>query len=73
MQIFLALIVKAWLYTGYAAPRVVDDHNVQWDFLIVLSDPLDRFISEYVYNRFKKSDWVKVNMDVEEYFDHSCR
>jgi len=51
----------------YAAPKVVDAFYAQWDFLTVLRDPVDRFISEYVYNRFKKSDWVKVNMDVEEY------
>ncbi|MFQ3189355.1 MAG: hypothetical protein ACI936_000479 [Paraglaciecola sp.] len=51
----------------YAAPRVVDAYHDQWDFLTVLRDPVDRFISEYVYNRFKKSDWVKVELVIDDY------
>lgn len=53
----------------YAAPLVVDAFYERWNFLTVLRDPVDRFISEYVYNRFKQSDWVKVELAIDDYLD----
>ncbi|MDP5130103.1 MAG: sulfotransferase family 2 domain-containing protein [Paraglaciecola sp.] len=53
----------------YAAPLVVDAFYEQWNFLTVLRDPVDRFISEYVYNRFKKSDWLKVELAIDDYLE----
>lgn len=51
----------------HANPKVVAEYCDRWKFVTVLRDPIDRFISEYVYNRFKKSQWAKIDVDIEEY------
>ena len=53
----------------HANPKVVAEYCDRWKFVTVLRDPIDRFISEYVYNRFKKSDWVKIDSDIEQYLE----
>tara|TARA_R110001606_G_scaffold165766_1_gene310263 strand:+ start:1249 stop:2037 length:789 start_codon:yes stop_codon:yes gene_type:complete len=56
----------------YANPIVVEEYNDRWKFVTVLRDPVDRFISEYVYNRFKESKWASVNVGIEEYLQSSA-
>ncbi|MBT82621.1 MAG: hypothetical protein CL587_19795 [Alteromonadaceae bacterium] len=55
--------------TGHcvARPEVVSNFYKDWHFLTILRKPADRFISEYVYNRFKESEWQKNETDIEEY------
>lgn len=58
------------LYTNghcIARPSVVSKYYKDWHFLTILRDPIDRYISEYVYNRFKQSEWLKNDTDIEEY------
>ena len=57
--------------TGHcvARPEVVSNFYKDWHFLTILRKPVDRFISEYVYNRFKESEWQKNETDIEEYLN----
>ncbi len=50
-----------------ANPRVVSKYCKDWHFITILRDPVQRFISEFVYNRFKTSDWQKHEDDLEAY------
>lgn len=50
-----------------ARPAVVSKYCDKWHFVTVLRDPVDRFISEYVYNRYKASDWQKNEDDIHTY------
>ncbi|MBT0587613.1 sulfotransferase family 2 domain-containing protein [Alteromonas oceanisediminis] len=52
----------------YAAPQVVADF-ADWDFVTVLRNPVDRFISEYIYNTYKTSDWHTNTSNFEAYLD----
>ncbi|MBU3020866.1 sulfotransferase family 2 domain-containing protein [Aestuariibacter sp. A3R04] len=55
--------------TGHcvARPEVVSEFYKDWHFLTILRNPVDRFISEYVYNRFKASEWQKDDREIEAY------
>ncbi len=50
-----------------ANPQVVSKYCNDWHFITILRDPVERFISEFVYNRFKVSDWQKHDDDLETY------
>lgn len=50
-----------------ARPNVVSKFYKQWHFVTVLRDPVERFVSEYVYNRFKSSGWQKLDADIDSY------
>ncbi|QJR80190.1 sulfotransferase family 2 domain-containing protein [Alteromonas pelagimontana] len=52
-----------------ARPSVVGNFAKDWHFLTILRNPVDRFISEFVYNKFKKSEWLKHDDDIETYVD----
>lgn len=57
--------------TGHciARPEVVSHFCNDWHFLTILRQPTERFISEYVYNRFKQSDWQKSELAIEQYLE----
>ena len=57
--------------TGHcvARPEVVSHFYKDWHFLTILRKPVDRFVSEYVYNRFKESEWQKNETDIEDYLE----
>ncbi|GAC23194.1 hypothetical protein GMES_0894 [Paraglaciecola mesophila KMM 241] len=59
--------------TGHcvASPSVVREYHHEWNFITVLRNPVDRFISEYIYNKFKKSEWAKVDLSIEVYLKSS--
>jgi len=38
---------------GYCRPSVVGAFKEEWAFVIVLRNPIDRWISRYVYNTYK--------------------
>lgn len=57
----------------YASPRLVDKFKQNWHFITVLRDPIDRFISEYVYNTYKKEDWNNNSLSIEEYISSDDR
>ncbi|WP_414829911.1 sulfotransferase family 2 domain-containing protein [Alteromonas sp. H39] len=52
-----------------ARPDVVGKYYKNWHFVTVLRDPVDRFISEYVYNRYKSSQWQKHENDISVYLN----
>lgn len=51
----------------YANPVLVNEYCNDWNFITVLRDPTDRFISEYVYNTFKKETWKNNEKSFDEY------
>lgn len=50
-------------------PDLVENFMGQWNFITILRNPVDRWISEYVYNTYKKSDWAKNTLPMEEYVE----
>ncbi|WP_420935763.1 sulfotransferase family 2 domain-containing protein [Alteromonas sp. A081] len=51
----------------YATPALVQAFKENWNFITVLREPIDRFISEYVYNTYKKESWKKNTLTIDEY------
>ncbi len=52
-------------------PQLVQAFSAEWDFVTILRHPVDRWISEYVYNTYKQSDWVKNRLSLDEYLGSS--
>ncbi|NMH60512.1 sulfotransferase family 2 domain-containing protein [Alteromonas ponticola] len=52
-----------------ANPQVVSKYCNDWHFITILRDPVKRFISEYVYNRFKASAWQKHDQELLQYLE----
>ncbi len=57
--------------TGHCAvrPALAAAHCGRWHFVTILRDPVERFLSEYVYNRYKASDWKREDATFEAYLD----
>ena len=57
--------------TGHcrARPELVDRFGDSWNFITILRDPKKRFVSEFVYNKFKDSDWAKHDEEIDVYLD----
>ena len=57
--------------TGHcpARPTIVNKFHGDWNFVTVLRDPNKRFVSEFVYNKFKESDWGRHDDSIENYLD----
>lgn len=53
----------------YANPSLVSEYCNDWNFITVLRDPVDRFVSEYVYNTFKTEKWKNNSLPFEEYIE----
>ena len=55
---------------SYCRPGLVDAFKAEWDFITLLRNPVDRWISEYFYNRDKtKSNWKKHDLSIDEYLN----
>ncbi|MCU7556111.1 sulfotransferase family 2 domain-containing protein [Alteromonas sp. ASW11-19] len=70
VQLITHLSDKYRVYTNghcIARPDVVSKFYKQWHFVTVLRDPVERFVSEYVYNRFKTSTWQKLDTGIDSY------
>lgn len=48
-------------------PRLVEEFHKSWDFVTVLRNPVDRWISEYIYNTYKAHSWAKNTLPIKEY------
>ena len=53
----------------YCRPDLVDFYIKKWNFVTLLRNPVDRWISEYVYNTFKNEDWAKNTLPIEDYIE----
>ena len=51
-----------------ANPNVVSQF-ADWKFVTLLRKPTSRFVSQYVYDRYKDSDWAKIRTDFHTYVD----
>ena len=51
----------------YCRPNLVESHMNEWDFVTILRNPIDRWISEYVYNTYKNRGLGKNTLPLEDY------
>ena len=54
---------------SYCRPELVSEFLCDWKFLTILRNPVDRWISEYVYNSYKTSSWIKNEFSLERYLE----
>lgn len=62
---------KSLFFTGhvYSASDMVTEFSDDWKFLTILRNPVDRFISEFTYNTYKKESWMKNELSISDYLD----
>lgn len=53
----------------HVTPNVVSTFSDRWKFLTVLRDPVQRFVSEFVYNTYKSEDWKKNSLSIFDYLE----
>ena len=51
----------------HCSPGVVETFRQDWNFVTVLRNPVDRWVSAYVYDRFKTAERAKAELEVEAY------
>jgi len=51
----------------YCRPSIVEAFKQEWAFVTVLRNPVDRWVSQYVYNTFKTHTWGRNELPIEEY------
>jgi len=51
----------------YCRPNLVESHRTEWDFVTILRNPIDRWISEYVYNTYKNLNWARNTLTIDDY------
>lgn len=52
------------------SPLAYQHCSNQYEYITILRDPVDRWISSYFYNNYRqKSSYRKISMDIEEYID----
>jgi hypothetical protein len=51
----------------FCRPKLVDSFLYEWDFVTILRNPINRWISEFVYNTHKISDWAKNTKPIDDY------
>ena len=59
--------------TGHApcSSEMRHSHDNEWNFITVLRNPVDRFISAYFFNKYKKLNHRKHDMSLDEYLNSS--
>lgn len=57
--------------TGHSpCPDDIRNHfEKDWHFITILRDPIERFISAYFFNRYKKSKHRKHNLSLDDYLE----
>ena len=50
-------------------PDLYELKKDQWHFVSLLRDPLERWYSEYYWNRYKDHEYRKTNLSIEEYLE----
>ena len=49
--------------------KFYDEHHKQWHFITLLRDPLSRWYSEYLWNRYKDHEYRKTDLTIDEYIE----
>jgi len=52
---------------SHCRPCIVEAFKEEWAFVTILRNPIDRWISEYVYSTYKASSWDRNELPIEEY------
>lgn len=66
---YMLSIQQCYFGTGHVCcrPKLVDAFENKWDFVTLLRNPIDRWISEYVYNTYKNNDWEKNSLPIDDF------
>jgi len=62
---------KSRYFSGHTSitTEILDQFATDWNFVTMLRNPVDRFVSEYTYNTHKRSSWAKNDASIEEYLN----
>ena len=57
--------------TGHWALRdsVFEHFKEEWDFILLIRNPVKRFISNYFFNRYKADDHFRINEDLDDFVE----
>lgn len=53
------------------SPDDFEKHKTEWLSVTLLRDPLQRWYSEYFWNRYKNHDYRKTDLSIEEYLENT--
>ncbi|MBN2322078.1 MAG: sulfotransferase family 2 domain-containing protein [Acidobacteria bacterium] len=53
----------------YCRPNIVKAFTDDWNFVTILRNPVDRWISQYVFNTYKDHDWARNKLSLNEYLE----
>jgi len=53
----------------YCTPNILNSFSNEWNFITILRNPIDRWISEYVYNTYKTDKWAKNTLPLNDYLN----
>jgi len=53
----------------HCPPKLIEMFRDRWSFITVLRDPVERLLSAYAYDTFKKSEFFKNVYDIDEYLE----
>lgn len=48
---------------------ILEEFVESWDFITILRDPVERYYSEFFYNKYKKEDHFNLDVSFEEYLN----
>lgn len=51
------------------SPTAHREFGAEWDFITVLRHPVSRWFSQYFFNRYKKGDYFKTDLDLMPYLE----
>ena len=51
----------------HGLPEIIDRYRDKWMFVTILRQPIERWASEYVYNKYKSVNWKKVTLTIDKY------
>ncbi len=49
--------------------EVLDGFSDEWDFLLLLRDPVRRWLSNYFFNRYKPGDHFRTDMELDDFLE----
>jgi hypothetical protein len=49
--------------------EILNEFYDEWNFVTVIRDPVERWYSEYFYNRYKNIDHFKTDLELEDYLN----
>lgn len=58
-----------FVFGHYPFSRAVAEKYPDWHYITLMRDPVQRWYSEYFWNRYKDHDYAKTELDIEAYLE----